>query len=66
MAGFPKDELWYVGRTFAGVPASDYVKLLFPKIKEWREEMNSVTGNKHAYNLLYKLLPFLSYVAVQD
>jgi hypothetical protein len=66
MAGFPKNEQWYVGRCYSNMPQANYVELLFPRIILWRQEMHAGFGDKHAYNFLYELLPFLAGVAVQD
>jgi hypothetical protein len=66
MAGFSKHEQWYVGRCYADMPTVDYIKFLFPNIDKWKKEMNGKFGDKHAYNMLYGLLPYLAGVAVQD
>eukprot|EP00957_Ditylum_brightwellii_P027474 2077021-Ditylum_brightwellii.AAC.1 len=66
MAGFSKHEQWYVECCFADMTTVDYIKFLFPNIDKWKKEMNGKFGDKHAYNMLYKLLPYLVGVAVQD
>eukprot|EP00957_Ditylum_brightwellii_P008460 641688-Ditylum_brightwellii.AAC.1 len=66
MAGFPKNEQLYVGRCYSNMPQTNYVELFFPNIVLWRQEIHGGIGDKHAYNFLYKLLPFLAGVAVQD
>ena len=68
MSGFPKDEAWYVPRCYSGLPKpiEELEVLLFPKINEWRKQMNDYWGDKCSHYMLDGLLPFLVQVAVQD
>jgi hypothetical protein len=70
MAGFGKAETYFVPRSELQLPFSDEeaTRLCFPLITRWKEQQASADGDKDtsAVNFLYKLLPFLSRVILQD
>jgi len=70
MAGFSKDETYFVPRTLLNLPWTDdeCCRFLFPQIDTWREQSASINGDdsEAARNVLLHVLPFLAHVAVQD
>jgi hypothetical protein len=77
LAGFnPLDanDKYYVPRTNIEMPGGMSVEqvtsLLFPNIHRWRDQLQSPTGDKvraqSATHFLYKILPFLAEVCIQD
>lgn len=72
MAGFEKDDKYFVPRTEVQIPFehnNEYVTHVFPNYRIWIEELQSGNGDRHkkaAENFLYKLLPYLARVVIQD
>jgi hypothetical protein len=68
MAGFAKNETWYVPRATLGLPMpiEELVLILFPHIQRYRHEVASRQGDKQGMNFVHELLPFFAEVVVQD
>jgi hypothetical protein len=70
MAGFARDDAYFVPRCDIAIPAEwgDITKLVFPNIDVWRFQCAAPNGDKSqaARNFLNEMLPFLALVVVQD
>jgi hypothetical protein len=73
MAGFIQEfESYFVPRTHVEIPFKEnnvYVGHIFPRYDAWVEEFESRNGDKNkiaAGNFLYKTLPLLARVVIQD
>lgn len=70
MAGFETDEEYYVPRILLEMPwnGMEMTSAVFPHYMQWVEQQMSPFGDKTkaCENFLYKLLPFLAIVALQD
>jgi hypothetical protein len=72
MAGFGKDEEYYIPRSELGLPdwisQDDLIRCLFPSYERWRAEHCSVVGDdsKAASNFLLDIIPFFANVIFQD
>ena len=70
MAGFTKEEAYFVPRCFLPlpIPINELEELLVPELSNWRIQSQSVGGDNTnaARNFLYDTIPFMLEVAVQD
>ena len=68
MAGFGKNETWYVPRATIKLPMpiEELQLILFPHIQRYRHEVESREGDKEGRNFVFELLPFFAEVVVQD
>ena len=70
MAGFYRGENWFCPRAEVEPPApvEVYVRQVFPLYDTWVAQQRGHRGDKHAAasNFLYKLLPFIARVLIQD
>jgi hypothetical protein len=72
MAGFGKDEPYFLPRSEVEIPYCSnnvYIRHVFPQYDRWLEEFSSEQGDKSkiaANNFLYKMIPFLARVVIQD
>ena len=68
MAGFEKNESYYIPRIVQELPWSDeeLCTSLFPDILDWREVIGSDEGDGYGRLLVDDLLPYFAKVACQD
>ena len=72
LAGFPRDEKYFVPRAQlkppAGLSWSEVVPLLFPEVDRWKEELASDKGDKckASFRFINEVLPFFAEVIFQD
>lgn len=73
MSGFREEnDAYFVPRTHVEIPFlanNEYVSHIFPNYQKWLSEFKSPQGDKNrlaAGNFLYKVLPYLARVVIQD
>jgi hypothetical protein len=70
MAGFSKEEPYFVPRTHLQLPktAEEYLTLLLPELATWRTQAASAGGDKSscATQFLNEILPYFMEVLIQD
>ena len=70
MSGNKPNGTWSVEHTEVelGYSLMECINWLFPHFSQWVMERESENGDHHqsSFNFLYDLIPFLTYVAVQD
>ena len=70
MSGNKPNGTWFVEHTEVelGYSLMECINWLFPHYNQWVTERESENGDHHqsSFNFLYDLIPFLTYVAVQD